>query len=117
LGQHGRRRDRRPGAGPADEPRDRACRQPVCQYLRDRAADGGAAGQAGRHFRREESAAGMTVTRRGAATAFGILAVFTFPLWTPNLYLLHVATLIGAYWVLIAGLNLVVGYAGALSIG
>jgi len=51
------------------------------------------------------------------ATAAGILAVFTFPLWTPNLYLLHVATLIGAYWVLIAGLNLVVGYSGVLSIG
>ena len=54
---------------------------------------------------------------RGVATAVGILAVFTLPLWTPNLYLLHVATLIAAYWVLIAGLNLVVGYAGVLSIG
>jgi branched-chain amino acid transport system permease protein len=54
---------------------------------------------------------------RGAVAAFGLLAVFTFPLWTPNLYLLHVATLIAGYWVLIAGLNLVVGYAGALSIG
>jgi branched-chain amino acid transport system permease protein len=54
---------------------------------------------------------------RIAMAAIGLVAVYTFPLWTPNLYLLHVATLIAGYWVLIAGLNLVVGYAGALSIG
>jgi len=52
-----------------------------------------------------------------AAPAIGALAVVTFPLWTPNFYFLHIATLIGAYWVLIAGLNIVVGFAGALSIG
>jgi len=54
---------------------------------------------------------------RIAVAAVCLVAVYTFPLWTPNLYLLHVATLIAGYWVLIAGLNLVVGYAGALSIG
>lgn len=52
-----------------------------------------------------------------AAVGIGALAVVSFPLWTPNFYLLHIATLIGAYWVLIAGLNIVVGFAGALSIG
>lgn len=51
------------------------------------------------------------------AAAIGIVAVITFPLWTPNFYFLHIATLIGAYWILIAGLNIVVGFAGALSIG
>ena len=54
---------------------------------------------------------------RAVVTVLGLLVVFTLPLWTPNLYLVHVATLIAGYWVLIAGLNLVVGYAGALSIG
>jgi branched-chain amino acid transport system permease protein len=39
------------------------------------------------------------------------------PYWTGDLYQLHLASLIGAYWVLIAGLNLVVGYTGQLSIG
>jgi branched-chain amino acid transport system permease protein len=58
-----------------------------------------------------------SISARAALSAFGLLAICAFPLWTPNLYLLHIATLIGAYWVLIAGLNLVVGYAGALSIG
>ncbi|MFT3800917.1 MAG: branched-chain amino acid ABC transporter permease [Burkholderiaceae bacterium] len=32
-------------------------------------------------------------------------------------YLIHVAALIGTYWILIAGLNLVVGYMGQLSVG
>ena len=36
---------------------------------------------------------------------------------TGNLYYLHVATLIGVYWVLIATLNLLVGYTGQLSVG
>lgn len=54
---------------------------------------------------------------RGMALIVGLLAIYSFPLWTPNLYLLHIATLIAGYWILIAGLNLVVGYAGALSVG
>jgi branched-chain amino acid transport system permease protein len=58
-----------------------------------------------------------TPSAKGVMAVVGMLAVYTFPLWTPNLYLLHIATLIGGYWVLIAGLNLVVGYAGALSVG
>lgn len=45
------------------------------------------------------------------------LLLVTLPYWTGDLYQLHLAALIGAYWVLIAGLNLVVGYTGQLSIG
>ncbi|KAA0890852.1 branched-chain amino acid ABC transporter permease [Pusillimonas sp. ANT_WB101] len=43
--------------------------------------------------------------------------LLTLPFWVANPYHLHIATLIGTYWVLICGLNLAVGYAGILSIG
>lgn len=49
--------------------------------------------------------------------AIGILALALLPFWAGNPYQLHVATLIGTYWILIASLNLVVGYTGLLSIG
>jgi branched-chain amino acid transport system permease protein len=52
-----------------------------------------------------------------ALVAAGGLALATLPYWAGDLYQLHLAALIGAYWVLIAGLNLVVGYTGQLSIG
>lgn len=52
-----------------------------------------------------------------ALVALGGLALATLPWWAKDQYWLHLATLIGAYWVLIAGLNLVTGYAGQLSIG
>jgi branched-chain amino acid transport system permease protein len=45
------------------------------------------------------------------------LAAATLPFWAGDQYQLHLATLIAAYWVLIAGLNLVIGYSGQLSIG
>ncbi len=47
---------------------------------------------------------------------FAFVAVF-LPLLTGNLYYLHVATIIGIYWILIAALNLLVGFTGTLSIG
>lgn len=47
----------------------------------------------------------------------GVLLLAALPLLTSNGYHLHVATLIGTYWILIASLNLVVGYTGLLSIG
>jgi branched-chain amino acid transport system permease protein len=56
-----------------------------------------------------------TATRRKAA--LGALLVATVPMWSPNPYLVHLATLIAVYWILIAALNLVVGYMGLLSIG
>lgn len=54
---------------------------------------------------------------RLAAVLLGGLASAALPYWAGDLYHLHLASLIGAYWVLIAGLNLVVGYSGQLSIG
>ncbi len=45
------------------------------------------------------------------------IVLLTLPLWVANPYYLHIATLIGTYWILICGLNLAVGYAGILSIG
>jgi branched-chain amino acid transport system permease protein len=49
----------------------------------------------------------------------GVFALFAalLPFITGNLYYLHVATIIGVYWVLIATLNLLVGFTGQLSIG
>lgn len=46
-----------------------------------------------------------------------LLALATMPWWARDQYQLHLAALIGVYWILIAGLNLVVGYSGQLSIG
>jgi branched-chain amino acid transport system permease protein len=48
--------------------------------------------------------------------AFALFAAL-LPLLTGNLYYLHVATIIGVYWVLIATLNLLVGFTGQLSVG
>ena len=57
----------------------------------------------------------------GAKTGIPVLACIallaTLPLWVGNPYQLHIATLIAVYWILIAGLNLSVGYTGVLSIG
>jgi branched-chain amino acid transport system permease protein len=53
-----------------------------------------------------------TIPLAGAA-----IAALTLPLWTSDQYQLHLAALIFAYWILIGGLNLVVGFTGQLSIG
>ena len=49
--------------------------------------------------------------------AIGALLAATLPWWAGDQYQLHLAALICVYWILIAGLNLVVGYTGQLSIG
>jgi len=49
--------------------------------------------------------------------ALALLLVATLPRWAGDQYQLHLAALICVYWILIAGLNLVVGYTGQLSIG
>lgn len=54
---------------------------------------------------------------RPVAVVLAGVALATLPYWVRDQYQLHLAALIGAYWVLIAGLNLVVGFAGQLSIG
>ena len=52
-----------------------------------------------------------------AALAFGALLAATLPWWAGDQYQLHLAALICVDWILIAGLNLAVGYTGQLSIG
>ena len=52
-----------------------------------------------------------------AALAFSALLAATLPWWAGDQYQLHLAALICVYWILIAGLNLAVGYTGQLSIG
>jgi branched-chain amino acid transport system permease protein len=54
---------------------------------------------------------------RQVAAAVAILGVAALPLFTGNLYYVHVATTIAIYWVVVAGLNLLVGFSGQLSIG
>ncbi|HXI57089.1 MAG TPA: branched-chain amino acid ABC transporter permease [Polyangia bacterium] len=56
-------------------------------------------------------------TRRRIAFGGVLLLVAALPFWVRNPYQLHIASLIGVYWVLIGGLNLVAGYAGAISVG
>lgn len=55
--------------------------------------------------------------KRLATLVVGAALAATLPMWAGDQYQLHLATLIAAYWVLIAGLNLVIGYSGQLSIG
>ncbi len=54
--------------------------------------------------------------RPAVVAVFAAFAVL-LPYITGNLYYLHVATVIGVYWVLIATLNLLVGFTGQLSVG
>ena len=54
---------------------------------------------------------------RQSSSAALLLFTALLPYITGNLYHLHLATLIGAYWVLIATLNLLVGFTGQLSVG
>ena len=61
--------------------------------------------------------AGALERSRAVALVLAVLAALTLPMWAGDQYQLHLATLIFAYWVLIGGLNLVIGYSGQLSIG
>jgi branched-chain amino acid transport system permease protein len=54
---------------------------------------------------------------RAVLLVVSLLALVTLPFWAPDEYKIHLATLIAAYWILIGGLNLAVGYTGLLSIG
>ena len=59
----------------------------------------------------------FALSRKTIALALGGLLVATLPFWAGDQYQLHLAALIAVYWILIAGLNLVVGFTGQLSIG
>ena len=54
---------------------------------------------------------------RPASLVLGALLAVSLPWWAGDPYRLHLAALICVYWVLIGGLNLVVGYAGLLDLG
>lgn len=56
-------------------------------------------------------------SNKNIALALGAVLAVTLPSWVGDQYQLHLAALICVYWMLIAGLNLVVGYTGQLSIG
>ena len=56
-------------------------------------------------------------TPRAIGLGIGALLVASLPFWAGDQYQLHLAALIAVYWILIAGLNLVVGFTGQLSIG
>lgn len=51
------------------------------------------------------------------ALAVGALLVVVLPWIAGDQYQLHLAALIAVYWILVAGLNLVIGYTGQISIG
>jgi branched-chain amino acid transport system permease protein len=59
----------------------------------------------------------MNLSNRSWAVMAVIAVLFALPWWSGDLYKVHLAALICTYWVLISGLNLVVGYSGQLSIG
>ena len=61
--------------------------------------------------------AASVLNRKTIALGLGALLAATLPGWAGDQYQLHLAALICVYWILIAGLNLVVGYTGQLSIG
>lgn len=56
-------------------------------------------------------------TTKKLSLAVGAVLISTLPFWAGDQYQLHLAALIAVYWILIAGLNLVVGFTGQLSIG
>jgi branched-chain amino acid transport system permease protein len=56
-------------------------------------------------------------TTKALSLLVGAILIATLPFWAGDQYQLHLAALIAVYWILIAGLNLVVGFTGQLSIG
>jgi branched-chain amino acid transport system permease protein len=56
-------------------------------------------------------------TTKTLSLIVGAILIATLPFWAGDQYQLHLAALIAVYWILIAGLNLVVGFTGRLSIG
>ena len=59
----------------------------------------------------------LPLNKRAVTLEAAACALLLLPFWAADQYQLHLAALIAVYWVLIAGLNLVVGYTGQLSIG
>ncbi len=57
----------------------------------------------------------ISSSRITANLAVPVLAAL--PLLVSNLYYVHIATTIAIYWIVVAGLNLLVGFSGQLSVG
>ena len=55
--------------------------------------------------------------KRGSLTALWLLFLFSLPLWMGNPYLLHVLIVTGIFIIAAMSLNLLLGYAGQLSLG
>jgi ABC-type branched-subunit amino acid transport system ATPase component/ABC-type branched-subunit amino acid transport system permease subunit len=60
--------------------------------------------------------AAPSALRPAIAIVLGAVLLGTLPLFV-NDYWVHIATLAGTYWVLVSGLDLVVGYGGMLAVG
>lgn len=58
-----------------------------------------------------------TSLRPMAGSLAVLVALATLPWWAGDQYQIHLAALIAGWWILVAGLNLVVGFGGQLSIG
>lgn len=56
-------------------------------------------------------------TVRVAKLVAVFLALASIPVWAPSNYWVHIASLAAIYWILVSGLNLVVGYGGQLVVG
>lgn len=64
------------------------------------------------------SVGGVDSTRRRHAPALLVaLLIVALPFLVPNAYWTGIGTLVLIFWILVSGLNLVVGYAGQLSVG
>ena len=66
---------------------------------------------------RDQASTRSAQLRKTVACIAAVIAAATLPFWAGDEYQLHLATLIATYWILAAGLNLVVGYTGLLSLG
>lgn len=59
----------------------------------------------------------MNARFQSPALLLALAALVTLPFWARDPYQIHLAALIASYWILVAGLNLVIGYTGLLSVG
>jgi branched-chain amino acid transport system permease protein len=58
-----------------------------------------------------------TTHYKSLRSILGLVLLCSIPLWAKDQYQIHIISLIAIYWILVTGLNLVVGYTGQLSIG
>ena len=57
------------------------------------------------------------LSSKGVVSVLSVAVLVSLPFFTRNLYYVHIATTIAIYWTVVAGLNLLVGFAGQLSVG